>query len=139
MECLIKNQKIKIMKKVIFLLMLVVIGFNTTASAQNAINSIHFYDVKNAEMEKTYIASLKEINAIMAEIGFPKNYYSYFKLAASDSTKTYRNCTIGHWTSEQDYKTIHDHPKYKAWYNKSKDINAVFVAGQLYRKMYAAD
>jgi hypothetical protein len=72
------------------------IGFNTTASAQKAINSVHFYDVKNADMEKTYIASLKEINTIMAEIGFPKNYYSYFKLAASDTTKTYRNCTIGH-------------------------------------------
>ena len=75
----------------------------------------------------------------MKEIGFPKNYYSYFKLAASDTTKTYRNCTIGHWTSEQDYKTIHDHPKFKAWANKNKDTNAVFIAGQLYRKMYAAD
>ena len=127
------------MKKVIFLLMLGAIGFNTTASAQSAINSIHFYDVKNSDMEKTYIASLKEINTIMAEMGFPKNYYSYFKLAASDTTSTYRNCTIGHWTSEQDYKTIHDHPKFKAWANKNKDINAVFVAGQMYRKMYAAD
>jgi len=127
------------MKKVIFLLMLGAIGFNLTASAQKAINSIHLYDVKNADMEKTYLASLKEINTIMAEMGFPKNYYSYFKLAASDTTSTYRNCTIGHWTSEQDYKTIHDHPKFKAWANKNKDINAVFVAGQLYRRMYAAD
>ena len=127
------------MKKIIFLVMFAAIGFNMTASAQNAITSIHFYDVKNADMEKTYIASLKEINTIMAEMGFPKNYYSYFKLAASDTTSTYRNCTIGHWTSEQDYKTIHDHPKFKAWANKNKDINAVFVAGQMYRKMYAAD
>jgi hypothetical protein len=127
------------MKKIIFLLMLGAIGFNTTASAQKAIISVHFYDVKDAEMEKTYVASLKEINTIIAEMGFPKNYYSYFKLAASDTTKTYRNCTIGHWTSEEDYKTIHDHPKFKAWYNKYKDTNAVFIAGQLYRKMYAAD
>ena len=119
--------------------MLCAIGFNMTATAQKAINSVHFYDVKDAEMEKTYVAGLKEINSIMAEIGFPKNYYSYFKLAASDTTKTYRNCTIGHWTSEQDYKTIHEHPKFKAWANKNKDINAVFIAGQLYRKMYAAD
>ena len=127
------------MKKIIFLLMLGVIGLNTTASAQKAITSVHFYDVKNAEMEKTYIASLKEINAIMAEMGFPKNYYSYMKLDASDTTKTYRSCTIGHWTSDQDYKTIHDHPKFKAWANKNKDTNAVFITGQLYRKFYAAD
>lgn len=127
------------MKKIIFLLMLCAFGFNMKATAQKAINSVHFYDVKDATMEKTYIASLKEINTIMAEMGFPKNYYSYFKLAASDTTKTYRNCTIGHWTSEEDYKTIHDHPKFKAWANKNKETNGVFIAGQLYRKMYAAD
>ena len=60
-------------------------------------------------------------------------------LDITDTTKTYRNCTIGHWTSEEDYKTIHDHPKFKAWANKNKDNNAVFITGQLYRKFYAAD
>lgn len=127
------------MKKTIFLLMLCFIGFKMTATAQKAITSVHFYDVKNVDMEKTYIASLKEINTIMAEIGFPKNYYSYLKLASSDTTSTYRNCTIGHWTSEEDYKAIHDHPKFKAWANKNKENNAVFITGQLYRKFYAAD
>lgn len=127
------------MKKIIFLFMVGIIGLNMNASAQNAINSVHFYDVKNAAMEKTYIASLKEINAIMVEIGFPKNYYSHFKLADSDTTKTYRNCTIGHWNSEKEYKAIHDHPKFKAWFEKNKDNNAVFIDGQLYRKFYAAD
>ena len=119
--------------------MLGAIGFNMSATAQKAINSVHFYDVKNAAMEKTYIASLKEINAIMAEIGFPKNYYSYFKLDAADTTKTYRNCTIGHWNSEEDYKAIHDHPKFKAWATKNKGNNAIFISSQLYRKFYAAD
>ena len=127
------------MKKIIFLLMMAVIGFNLTASAQKAINSVHFYDVKNAAVEKTYIASLKEINAIMIEIGFPNNYYTYMKVNESDTTSTYRSCTIGHWTSEQDYKAIHDNAKYKAWGAKNKDNNGVFIAGQLYRKMYATD
>ena len=127
------------MKKIIFLLMIAVIGFNLTASAQKAINSVHFYDVKNAAVEKTYIASLKEINAIMIEIGFPNNYYTYMKVNESDTTSTYRSCTIGHWTSEQDYKAIHDNAKYKAWGAKNKDNNGVFIAGQLYRKMYATD
>ena len=127
------------MKKIIFLLMMAVIGFNLTASAQKAINSVHFYDVKNAAFEKTYIASLKEINAIMIEIGFPNNYYTYMKVNESDTTSTYRSCTIGHWTSEQDYKAIHDNAKYKAWGAKNKDNNGVFIAGQLYRKMYATD
>jgi hypothetical protein len=126
------------MKKIIFL-MIAVIGFNLTASAQKAINSVHFYDVKNAAMEKTYIASIKEINAIMIEIGFPNNYYTYMKLNESDTTSTYRSCTIGHWTSEQAYKAIHDNAKYKAWGAKNKDNNGVFIAGQLYRKFYTVD
>jgi hypothetical protein len=124
------------MKKFIFLLVLG-LGISRASSAQNAINSIHFYDVKNAAMEKTYIASLKEINAIMVEMGYPKNYYSHLKLAASDTTKTYRNCTIGHWNSEAEYKVIHEHPKFKAWSEKNKGNNAVFISGQLYRKFYA--
>ena len=127
------------MKKIIFLLMMAVIGFNLTASAQKAINSVHFYDVKNAAVEKTYIASIKEINAIMIEIGFPNNYYTYMKVNESDTTSTYRSCTIGHWTSEQDYKAIHDNAKYKAWGTKNKDNNAVFITGQLYRKFYTVD
>jgi len=127
------------MKKSIFLLMMAAIGFNLTASAQKAINSVHFYDVKNAALEKTYIASIKEINAIMIEIGFPNNYYTYMKVNESDTTSTYRSCTIGHWTSEQAYNAIHDNAKYKAWGAKNKDNNGVFITGQLYRKFYAAD
>jgi hypothetical protein len=127
------------MKKIIFLLMMAVIGFNLTASAQKAINSVHFYDVKNAAMEKTYIASIKEINAIMIEIGFPNNYYTYMKLNESDTTSTYRSCTIGHWTSEKDYIAIHDNAKYKAWGAKNKDNNGVFITGQLYRKFYTVN
>jgi len=53
------------MKKIIFLLMLGSIGLSTTATAQKAINSVHFFDIKDGAMEKNYIASLKEINAIM--------------------------------------------------------------------------
>ena len=124
------------MKKILFLVVLG-LAIGRTSSAQNAINSVHFYDVKNAAAEQTYIATLKEINAIMVEIGYPKNYYSHLKLAASDTTKTYRNCTIGHWNSETEYKVIHEHPKFKAWAEKNKGNNAVFISGQLYRKFYA--
>lgn len=119
--------------------MLCSVGFNMTATAQKAINSVHFYDIKSADIEKAYVASLKEINGIIAEIGYPKNYYGFFKLDASDTTKTYRYCTIGHWTSEKEYKAIHDHPKFKAWAAKNKDLNAVYMTSQLYRKFYAAD
>ena len=124
------------MKKTILILVLG-LGISRAASAQHAINSVHFYDVKNADMEKTYIASLKEINAIMAEMGYPKNYYTHLKVASTDTSSTYRSCTIGHWNSEAEYKLIHDHPKFKAWSEKNKGNNAVYISGQLYRKFYA--
>lgn len=127
------------MKKIVFALMLCAFGFTLTATAQRSINSVHFYDIKNADMEKTYVASVKEINSIIAELGFPKNYYSYLKLDAADTTKTYRSCTIGHWTSEKEYKLIHDHPKFKAWAEKNKNLNAVYMADQLYRKFYEVE
>jgi hypothetical protein len=100
---------------------------------------VHLYDVKNEAIEKKFISSIKEINAIMIEIGFPNNYYSYVKLSDSDTTKTYRSCTIGHWTSDQAYKAIHMHPKYQAWSAKNKDYTAVYITGQLYRKFYTTD
>jgi len=127
------------MKKIILLLMMSAMSYNMTASAQKAITTVHFFDVKNEALEKSYASSVKEVNAIMIEIGFPNNYYSFFKLSDADTTKNFRNCTIGHWTSDQDYKAIHDHPKYKAWSEKNKDKNAVFITGQLYRRLYTAD
>jgi len=119
--------------------MLAALAFSLSVSAQKSITTVHFYEVKNAAMEKSYIANLKEINAIMIEIGYPNNYYSYMKTSSSDTTSTYKNCTIGHWTSDEAYKAIHEHPKFKAWGAKNKDNNAVFITGQLYRKFYNED
>jgi hypothetical protein len=110
-----------------------------TAMAQKAITSVHFYNVKNVETEKAYIASLKEVNKIIAEIGLPKNYYTWMKVDDSDTTSSYRSCTIGHWASENDYKTIHEHPKFKAWATKYKDLNGVYMKDQLYRRFYNID
>ena len=83
------------MKKIIFLLMLCAIGFNMTATAQKAINSVHFYDVKNADMEKTYIASLKEINSIMAEMGFRTIAEMVGRVDRLDTRKV-----VHHWKAE---------------------------------------
>jgi hypothetical protein len=119
--------------------LLAVLAFSFSVSAQKTITTVHFYDVKSAAMEQNYLGSLREINAIMKEIGFPNNYYSYMKLSASDTTSTYRSCTIGHWTSDDAYKQIHEHPKFKAWATKNKDNNAVYISGQLYRRFYNED
>jgi hypothetical protein len=124
------------MKRIIFLLFLGVIGFNLTVAAQKAITTVHLYDIKNASLEKAYIKSIKEVNAIIKEIGYPNNYYSFYKIKDSDTTKTYRACTLGHWTSDEVYKIIHENAKFKAWGEKQKDNNAVFIEGQLYRRMY---
>ena len=50
--------------------MITAMGLNMTATAQKAINSVHFYDVKNAAMEKTYIASLKKSMPLWLKLDF---------------------------------------------------------------------
>ena len=123
------------MRKILFLTLLLFIAFQINVKAQNGLTSIHLYDINSAESVKEYGASIKEINKLMVEIGYPNNFYSFLTIKAGDKSENYKYCTIGNWTSEADYVAIHEHPKFKAWAEANKK-NAVFVKEQLYRKMY---
>ncbi len=111
------------------------VAFQINANAQNEITTVHLYDITNAETIKNYKESVIKVNQIMKEIGYPKNYYSFLTISESDKSENYKFATIGHWTSEADYKAIHENAKYKAWSEENKK-NAVYVKDQLYRKLY---
>ena len=123
------------MKKNALLFFVFVIAFQINVNAQTEITTVHLYDITNAETVKNYKESLSKINKIIAEIGYPKNYYSFLKVSDSDKAENYKYATIGHWTSEADYTAIHENAKFKAWSEENKK-NAVFVKDQLYRKLY---
>jgi hypothetical protein len=123
------------MKKTTTLFMLFFLAFQMNVNAQKEITTVHLYDITNAETVKNYKESVTKVNKIMIEIGYPKNYYTFLSINASDTSSTYKYATIGHWTSDADYAAIHNNAKYKAWSEENKK-NAVFVKGQLYRKLY---
>lgn len=123
------------MKKITILFVLFFIAFQINAKAQKEITTVHLYDITSKEVLKSYTESINNINKIIAEIGYPKNYYSFLTVGENDKSENYKYCTIGHWTSDAAYVAIHENAKFKAWSEENKK-NAVFVNDQLYRKMY---
>lgn len=123
------------MKKIISLAVLLFAVFQMNANAQTGVTSVHLYDITNAETVKNYAESIKQVNQLMIEIGYPNNYYSFLTIGEGDKSENYKYCTIGHWTSEAVYVAIHENAKFKAWAEANKK-NAVYVKDQLYRKMY---
>jgi hypothetical protein len=111
------------------------VAFQMNATAQTEITTVHLYDITNAETIKNYKESVIKVNQIMKEIGYPNNYYSFLTIGETDKAENYKFATIGHWTSEADYKAIHENVKYKAWSEENKK-NAVYVKDKLYRKLY---
>ena len=123
------------MKKIIALLVLVTIGFQFNASAQKeVINSVHLFDL-DPQLEQRYLAYIKKLNTVIKQIGYPKNYYSVFKVKADDNADKYRYCEIGHWTNETVYKAIHTNAKFLALKEEEKK-SAVYINQQLYRRYY---
>ena len=123
------------MKKIIALLVLVTIGFQFNASAQKeVINSVHLFDL-DPQLEQRYLAYIKKLNTVIKQIGYPKNYYSVLKVKSDDKSEEYRYCEIGHWTSEEVYKAIHENAKFLAQKEEEKK-SAVYINQQLYRRYY---
>lgn len=124
------------MKKIIALLILGAIGFQLNASAQNEeISSVHLFDL-DAQLEPKYMAYIKKLNAVIKQIGYPKNYYSVLKVKADDKTESYRYCEIGHWTSEEAYNAIHTNALFIAQKEEERK-SAVYINEQLYRRYYS--
>lgn len=124
------------MKKIIALLVLITIGFTFNASAQKEeINSVHLFDL-DGQLEPRYLAYIKKLNAVIKQIGYPKSYYSVFRVKADDNADKYRYCEIGHWTNEADYKAIHENAKFLAQKEEEKK-SAVYINEQLYRRYYS--
>ena len=123
------------MKKITTFFIIFFLVFQINVNAQKEITTVHLYDITNAETVKNYQESVKKVNQIMVEIGYPKNYYTFLSVSDSDKSENYKYATIGHWTSDADYVAIHENANFKAWSEENKK-NAVYVKDQLYRKLY---
>ena len=127
------------MKKIILFLFLGIVGFQLSTSAQSKITSVHLFDLKDAKEEKNYMESMKSLNALIKEIGYPNNYYSFSKVKEDDKSTNNRYCTMGHWASEEAYKAIHENAKFKAWTEADKKNGVGTVREEIYRRLYSID
>ncbi len=125
------------MKKIIVFLFVGIIGLQLTVIAQTKITSVHFFDLKDAKEVKSNIESIKTVNALIKEIGYPNNYYSFSKVKDDDKSTNYRYCTIGHWVSEEAYKTIHENAKFIAWSEAENKKAGGKAREELYRRFYS--
>jgi len=126
------------MKKITTFFILFFLVFKINVNAQKEITTVHLYDITNPETVKNYKESIIKVNQIIAEISYPKNYYTFLSVNDSDKSENYKYATIGHWASDADYIAIHENAKYKAWSEENKK-NAVYVKDQLYRKLYKVE
>ena len=78
------------MKKATTLFILFFLAFQMNVNAQKEITTVHLYDITNAETVKNYKESVNKVNKIMIEIGYPKNYYTFLSINASDTSSTYK-------------------------------------------------
>ena len=123
------------MKKIFALLLLANIGFQFISSAQKTeINSVHLFDL-DTQLEQRYLDYIKRLNAVIKEIGYPKNYYSVLRVKSDDKSDGYRYCEIGHWVNEAAYKAIHTNAKFLSLKEEEKK-SAVYINQQLYRRYY---
>ncbi|CAN5406888.1 hypothetical protein BH20BAC1_BH20BAC1_16780 [soil metagenome] len=96
--------------------------------------SIHLFDMPDGVTEAEWSAAIKDINAVIAKIGYPNAGYAFYK-AKDDSVKTNRYYFEGVWPAGDDYKKIHDDPEYKKAAEKLGPLYDKIKAVEMYRKV----
>ncbi len=96
--------------------------------------SIHIFDMPDGVTEAEWSGAIKEINAVIAKIGYPNAGYAFYKVK-DDSVKTYRYYFEGVWPGGDDYKKIHENPEWIKASEKLDPLYAKIKAVEMYRKV----
>ncbi len=127
------------MKKLLMLLALV---YTTSVFSQNQERlSVHFFDIPQ-NMESEFMKFNKEINLLIENAGFGKNFYKIYKVKANDEAKIYQYFQISSYTSDKHYEITHNiSEEYNKLMNEfwSSDLGKVFDENHLYRKVFRID
>ena len=127
------------MKKLLMLLALV---YTTSVFSQNQERlSVHFFDIPQ-NMESEFMKFNKEINLLIENAGFGKNFYKIYKVKADDEAKIYQYFQISSYTSDKHYEMTHNiSEEYNKLMNEfwSSDLGKVFDENHLYRKVFRID
>lgn len=124
------------------LLMLLALAYTTSVFSQNQERlSVHFFDIPQ-NMESEFMKFNKEINLLIENAGFGKNFYKIYKVKADDEAKIYQYFQISSYTSDKHYEITHNiSEEYNKLMNEfwSSDLGKVFDENHLYRKVFRID
>lgn len=123
-------------------LLIATIVFSTSVFSQNQERlSVHFFDIPQ-NMESEFMKFNKEINLLIENAGFGKNFYKIYKVKADDEAKIYQYFQISSYTSDKHYEITHNiSEEYNKLMNEfwSSDLGKVFDENHLYRKVFRID
>ena len=94
------------MKKLISLLAVVFITAPIIAQNQERL-SVHFFDIPN-NLESKFLKFNSEVNEILENSGFGKNFYKIYRVKSDDKEKTLRYFQISSYTSDKHYEMTHN-------------------------------
>ena len=94
------------MKNLIFFLSAIFITTQLTAQNQERL-SVHFFDVPE-NLESEFLKFNSNVNNILENSGYGKNFYKLYKVKKGDKEKTLRYFQISSYTSDKHYEMTHN-------------------------------
>jgi hypothetical protein len=132
------------MKNLIFFLSAIFITTQLTAQNQERL-SVHFFDVPE-NLESEFLEFNSNVNNILENSGYGKNFYKLYKVKKDDKEKTLRYFQISSYTSDKHYEMTHNvSEKYDdLWDNMwdseiGKKVWTFDNKNHIYRKVYRVE
>jgi hypothetical protein len=124
------------------LLLIIALVFTISLFSQNQERlSVHLFDIPQ-NMEAEFLKFNKEMNLLIENAGFGKNFYKIYKVKADDEAKIYQYFSISSYTSDKHYEMTHNiSEEYNKLMNEfwSSDLGKVYDENHLYRKVFRID
>ncbi len=114
------NHKSILMKKIIISLAFILSTASINAQNQERL-SVHFFDIPE-NLESKFLKFNSEVNTVLENAGYGKNFYKLYKVKEEDKNKTLRYFQISSYTSDKLYEMTHNiSDEYKDLWDKMWD------------------
>ena len=112
---------------------LLVAGVAATIPASPALKSHHLINLPASITEADVVEAFHDINAIIAEAGYPEAGYRLWKVTG-EQTGEYTYLWEGNWPSQAAYDSIHAIPAYTETGGRHQSLWDALVADQVYNR-----